>query len=95
MSQISEIDLPAEYAEDWIPAPESRLESQFTTVTVVTDEDVNPEEVGITSPNGTRVRITVDPITGGLRITQHQDEERGLLTVAPVAVGVLVLDDRA
>ena len=52
--------------------------------------------VTVLAPNGTRVRVSVDEITGGLRVTQLQDEAgRGMLSAVPLGLGVLLLDDRA
>lgn len=103
MSQTPEIDLPAEFAEDWIPQDPEFFPDMFagamqTRLKVSSGSGANslPEELTVSSPNGTTVRVTVDDITGGLRITQVQDEAgRGLLSAVPMGLGALLLDDRA
>lgn len=108
MSKNSDTGLPAEFAEDWTPTPKNGNKSwvpqapplpegPLTQVLVVSNGDYLPEEVAVISPNGTRVRITADPITGGLRVTQapRAGTERGMFSAVPLGLGTLLLDDRA
>lgn len=107
MTTNSDTNLASEYADDWITqdtqAPEKQWqpappvpEAPLTKVAVTTDAGHHPAAVEVTSPNGTRVGLTADPITGGIRITQVQTAgvERGMLSAVAMGLGVLVLDDR-
>lgn len=107
------IDLPEQYAEDWIPMPpdsntkpwapasadmfSKAFENVLRIQTSRDGEEISlAQTVTVQTPNGTRVRLSVDEITGGLRVTQVQDEAgRGMLSAVPMGLGALLLDDRA
>lgn len=58
---------------------------------------VKPEEaqqIKVSSPNGTVVVLTADPITGGIKVEQRRDGDAAIMSAVPLGLGALVLDGR-